>query len=50
MPCRRCREKADALRERAGLVGSESERQALIALANEVPGVSAVTDEMIPAY
>jgi osmotically-inducible protein OsmY len=32
------------------LVGSESERQALIALAREVPGVSAVADEMIPAY
>jgi osmotically-inducible protein OsmY len=33
-----------------GLVGSESERQALIALAQEVPGVSAVADEMIPSY
>jgi CBS domain-containing protein len=33
-----------------GLVGSESERQALIALAQEVPGVSAVADEMIAAY
>jgi CBS domain-containing protein len=33
-----------------GLVGSEAERQALVALAHEVPGVSAVTDEMIPAY
>jgi osmotically-inducible protein OsmY len=33
-----------------GLVGSEAERQALVSLAHEVPGVSAVTDEMIPAY
>jgi len=33
-----------------GLVGSESERKALIALAQEVPGVSDVADEMIPAY
>ncbi len=33
-----------------GLVGSEEERQALIALAEGVPGVSRVSDEMIPAY
>jgi len=33
-----------------GLVGSESERKALIALAQELPGVSDVADEMIPAY
>jgi CBS-domain-containing membrane protein len=33
-----------------GLVGSESERKALTALAREVPGVSGVADEMIPAY
>ena len=33
-----------------GLVGSESERKALTALAHEVPGVSEVADKMIPAY
>ncbi len=33
-----------------GLVSSESERKALTALAHEVPGVSSVADEMIPAY
>jgi len=33
-----------------GLVGSESERKALTALAEGVPGVSDVADEMIPAY
>jgi signal-transduction protein with cAMP-binding, CBS, and nucleotidyltransferase domain len=33
-----------------GLVGSEPERKALIALAQEVSGVSDVADEMIPAY
>lgn len=33
-----------------GLVGSEAERKALIALAEEVPGVVRVADEMIPAY
>jgi CBS domain-containing protein len=33
-----------------GLVGSESERKALLALAESVPGVSRVSDEMIPAY
>jgi len=33
-----------------GLVGSQAERQALIALAEEVKGVSNVADEMIPAY
>ncbi len=33
-----------------GLVGSEAERKALLALAASVPGVSRVADEMIPAY
>jgi CBS-domain-containing membrane protein len=33
-----------------GLVGSPSERKALIALADGVPGVTGVVDEMIPAY
>lgn len=33
-----------------GLVGSESERKALTALAEDVPGVARVSDEMIPAY
>ena len=33
-----------------GLVGSEPERRALTALAEEVPGVARVSDEMIPAY
>jgi CBS domain-containing protein len=33
-----------------GLVGSEAERTALIAIAEGVPGVTAVVDEMIPAY
>jgi CBS domain-containing protein len=33
-----------------GLVGSEPERKALLALAEGVPGVSRVSDEMIPAY
>lgn len=33
-----------------GLVGSEEERKALLALAEEVPGVKRVSDEMIPAY
>ena len=33
-----------------GLVGSEAERKALLALAEEVPGVARVSDEMIPAY
>jgi CBS-domain-containing membrane protein len=33
-----------------GLVGSEEERKALIALAETVPGVVNVSDEMIPAY
>jgi len=33
-----------------GLVGSEEERKALLALAEAVPGVSKVSDEMIPAY
>jgi osmotically-inducible protein OsmY len=30
-----------------GLVGSEAERKALLALAENVPGVSRVADEMI---
>jgi CBS domain-containing protein len=33
-----------------GLVGSPAERKALVALAEGVPGVSGVVDEMIPAY
>ena len=33
-----------------GLVGTEAEHKALIALAEAVPGVSQVVDEMIPAY
>jgi CBS domain-containing protein len=33
-----------------GLVGSPAERKALIALAEGVPGVTGVVDEMIPAY
>jgi hypothetical protein len=33
-----------------GLVGSEAERKALLTLAESVPGVSRVADEMIPAY
>jgi CBS domain-containing protein len=33
-----------------GLVGSPAERTALIALAEGVPGVTGVIDEMIPAY
>jgi CBS domain-containing protein len=33
-----------------GLVGSEEEHKALIALAEGVPGVVSVADEMIPAY
>jgi osmotically-inducible protein OsmY len=33
-----------------GLVGSDAERKALIALAQDVQGVSSVTDEMILAY
>jgi CBS domain-containing protein len=33
-----------------GLVGSGAERKALLALAESVPGVSRVADEMIPAY
>jgi CBS domain-containing protein len=35
---------------RWGLVGSAAERKALIALAEGVPGVTGVVDEMIPAY
>jgi CBS domain-containing protein len=33
-----------------GLVGSETERKALLALAENVPGVSRVADEMISSY
>jgi osmotically-inducible protein OsmY len=33
-----------------GLVGSAEERTALIALAEEVPGVAGVADEMIAGY
>lgn len=33
-----------------GLVGSAAEHKALLALAESVPGVSRVADEMIPAY
>jgi CBS domain-containing protein len=33
-----------------GLVGSEAERKALLALAENVPGVARVSDEMISAY
>ena len=33
-----------------GLVGSPLEHKALLALAEGVPGVASVTDEMIPAY
>jgi CBS domain-containing protein len=33
-----------------GLVGSDPERRALLALAESVPGVSRVADEMIAAY
>jgi CBS domain-containing protein len=33
-----------------GLVGSVEERKALIALAESVPGVKSVSDELIPSY
>lgn len=33
-----------------GLVGTEAEHKALLALAEEVPGVQRVVDEMIPTY
>jgi CBS domain-containing protein len=33
-----------------GLVGSPAERKALLAIAEGVPGVTGVVDEMIPAY
>jgi CBS domain-containing protein len=33
-----------------GLVGSKQERKALVALAEEIPGVKGVADEMISAY
>jgi osmotically-inducible protein OsmY len=33
-----------------GLLGSQQEHKALVALAEGVPGVVSVSDEMIPAY
>jgi CBS domain-containing protein len=33
-----------------GLVGSSAEHKALLALAESIPGVSRVSDELIPAY
>jgi len=33
-----------------GMVGSEEERKALVSLAENVPGVTRVSDEMIPSY
>jgi CBS domain-containing protein len=33
-----------------GLVGSEDEHKALLALAEGVPGVTSISDEMIPGY
>jgi CBS domain-containing protein len=33
-----------------GLVGSQQEHEALLALAEDVPGVVSVSDEMIPGY
>jgi osmotically-inducible protein OsmY len=33
-----------------GLVGSEAEHKALLALAESVPAVARVSDEMIPVY
>jgi osmotically-inducible protein OsmY len=33
-----------------GLVGSPAEHKALLGLAESVPGVSRVADEMIPSY
>jgi osmotically-inducible protein OsmY len=33
-----------------GLVGSADEHKALLALAEGVPGVVSVSDEMIPGY
>jgi osmotically-inducible protein OsmY len=33
-----------------GLIGSDAERKALIALAEGVPGVTEVVDETIPGY
>jgi CBS domain-containing protein len=33
-----------------GLISSEAERKALIALAESMPGIAQVIDEMIPAY
>jgi hypothetical protein len=35
---------------RQQLVGSAAEHKALLALAEDVPGVVSVSDEMIPAY
>jgi hypothetical protein len=45
-----CHHGRQSRRSSVGLVGSESERKALLALAESVPGVSRVADEMIPAY
>ena len=33
-----------------GLISSDAERKALAALAEGIPGVVSVCDEMIPAY
>jgi CBS domain-containing protein len=41
---------ADGVVHLWGLVGSPEERNALVALAEEVPGVVRVSDEMIPSY
>ena len=41
---------SDGLVHLWGLVGSEAERKALLALAESMPGVSGVADEMIAAY
>jgi osmotically-inducible protein OsmY len=41
---------ADRIVHLWGLVGSKAERKALLALAESVPGVSRVADEMIPPY
>jgi CBS domain-containing protein len=41
---------ADGIVHLWGLVGSSEEHKALLALAEEVPGVKSVSDEMIPGY
>jgi CBS domain-containing protein len=41
---------ADGVVHLWGLVGSAEERKALTSLAEDVPGVTGVVDEMIPAY